>query len=91
MNVTEYDHVSITDLSPVGTLGVGGFGRVELCLYQKDPKISFALKKLKKVHIVELQQQTHVFNEKEIMVNCRSPFIARSVGFLYKFRRKKTG
>lgn len=67
------------DLNVVGTLGVGAFGRVELVVHKKNPDLVFAMKKVKKVHIVELQQQAHVLNEKKIMMSCRSPFIARCV------------
>ena len=37
----------------------------------------FAMKKLKKVHIVNTRQQEHVMNEKIIMLDCHSDFIAR--------------
>ena len=35
------------------------------------------MKKLKKVHIVNTRQQEHVMNEKSIMLECHSDFIAR--------------
>ena len=38
---------------------------------------TFALKCLKKKHIVETRQQEHIYSEKNIMMNARSPFIAR--------------
>lgn len=43
---TQYGHVQLSDLKVIGTLGVGGFGRVELVQYQN--KATFALKYLKK-------------------------------------------
>ncbi len=42
-----------------------------------DRSKTFALKCLKKKHIVETKQQEHIFSEKIIMMNTRSPFIAR--------------
>lgn len=75
--VTEYSHIKLDDLDIIATLGVGGFGRVELVQYVHDPKKTFALKCLRKTHIVETQQQDHVFSEKRIMMNVRSPFICR--------------
>lgn len=62
----------------MATLGLGGFGRVELVKYEKDHKTqAFALKCLKKQHIVELHQEEHVINEKLIMLSCESAFICR--------------
>lgn len=43
---TQYGHVQLSDLKVIGTLGVGGFGRVELVQYQNQA--TFALKYLKK-------------------------------------------
>ena len=43
----------------------------------RDVKDTFAMKKLKKVHIVNTRQQEHVMNEKSIMLECNSDFIAR--------------
>lgn len=73
----EYDYIKLDDLDVISTLGVGGFGRVELVQYVHDTSLTFALKCLKKQHIVDTQQQDHVFSERNIMLNCRSPFICR--------------
>ena len=61
----------------VATLGVGGFGRVELVKCRKKPSVTYALKCLKKQHIVETQQQEHVFSEKNILMSCRHIFITK--------------
>ena len=67
----------------LATLGVGGFGRVELVQLASSKKIgdgkpkTFALKCLKKKHIVDTQQQEHVYSEKKIMMNCKHQFITR--------------
>ncbi|XP_034942129.1 ATP-binding cassette sub-family C member Sur-like [Chelonus insularis] len=73
----EYSDVTLYDLESRGTLGVGGFGRVELVTLRADPDKSFALKKLKKKTMVDQQQQEHVLNEKCIMQACDSPFICK--------------
>nr|XP_023023080.1 cGMP-dependent protein kinase, isozyme 1-like isoform X1 [Leptinotarsa decemlineata] len=73
----EYDFIELDDLDVLATLGLGGFGRVELVQYNKDPSLTFALKCLKKQHIVDTQQQDHIYSERDIMMNCRSPFICR--------------
>ncbi|KAF2896719.1 hypothetical protein ILUMI_09457, partial [Ignelater luminosus] len=73
----EYEYMKLDDLDIIATLGVGGFGRVELVQYSLDKTLTFALKCLKKQHIVDTQQQDHIFSEKIIMMCCRSPFICR--------------
>ncbi|XP_058056939.1 cGMP-dependent protein kinase 1 [Anopheles bellator] len=81
--VSEYDHIQLHDLTYIGTLGIGGFGRVELVQYQS--RQTFALKYLKKIEMVRQQQQEHAYSEKDIMLSCNSPFIVR----LYKTYRDK--
>uniref|UniRef100_A0A6P7FQY2 cGMP-dependent protein kinase n=1 Tax=Diabrotica virgifera virgifera TaxID=50390 RepID=A0A6P7FQY2_DIAVI len=82
----EYEYIKLNDLEVIATLGIGGFGRVELVQYVTNPSLTFALKCLKKQHIVDTQQQEHVQSERSIMMSCRSPFICR----LYRsFRDQK--
>ncbi|XP_062548694.1 cGMP-dependent protein kinase, isozyme 1 [Armigeres subalbatus] len=70
--------VELRDLNVVGTLGVGGFGRVELVKLERSGVVQvFALKCMKKKHIVDTKQQEHVFSERKIMLACHSPFITR--------------
>lgn len=71
----EYDHIPLSDLEIIGTLGVGGFGRVELVQYNK--KETFALKILKKCDVACQGQIEHAYSEKEIMSSCDSPFIVK--------------
>jgi len=74
----EFADIKLDKLEVVATLGVGGFGRVELVTVGGDKaKGTFALKCLKKQHIVETQQQEHVFSEKRIMMGCNHQFIAK--------------
>ncbi|CAH0701862.1 unnamed protein product [Spodoptera exigua] len=74
---SEFEYVKLKDLEIVGTLGVGGFGRVELVQYKPNQKLTFALKCLKKVDMVQQQQQEHAYNEKDIMMSCNNSFICR--------------
>jgi cGMP-dependent protein kinase len=77
--------IRLSEFEIVGTLGIGGFGRVELVRNTRDLR-TYALKVLKKQHIVETKQQDHVLNERNIMLDARSNFICR----LYKtFKDKK--
>lgn len=74
---SEYSHIKLEDLDIKDTLGIGGFGRVELARYRHDNTKTFALKYLKKIDIVLQQQQEHAYNEKQIMLRCNSDFICK--------------
>ncbi|GJQ70115.1 hypothetical protein Trydic_g22586 [Trypoxylus dichotomus] len=76
----EYSDIILSELEKKATLGVGGFGRVELVQHKHNSKLTFALKYLKKIDMVQQDQVTHVFNERDIQIACDSVFIAR----LYK-------
>ncbi|XP_063314874.1 cGMP-dependent protein kinase 2 [Pelobates fuscus] len=64
------------NLEIITTLGVGGFGRVELVKMRND-NLAFALKCIKKKHIVENRQQEHIHSEKNILEEASSPFIVK--------------
>ncbi|PAA54822.1 hypothetical protein BOX15_Mlig009136g2 [Macrostomum lignano] len=82
----EFRGLALRDLYIVATLGVGGFGRVELVRINNDNNRSFALKQLKKQHIVETRQQEHVMNERSILADTNCEFIVK----LYKtFKDRK--
>ncbi|XP_071953557.1 cGMP-dependent protein kinase 1-like isoform X2 [Antedon mediterranea] len=82
---SEYAGLHLEELSVLTTLGVGGFGRVELVSIKGHDK-TYALKQLKKKHIVETRQQEHIMSEKKIMLESRCDFIVR----LYRtFKDKK--
>lgn len=51
---SEYGNIQLNELKLIGTLGVGGFGRVELVQYKN--KTTFALKCLKKIDMLQQQQ-----------------------------------
>ena len=59
----EFKSLKLSDLRIIATLGVGGFGRVELVMIAGDGKQrSFALKQMKKSQIVETRQQQHIMS-----------------------------
>jgi len=81
-----FDELKLKDLQIIATLGVGGFGRVELVKIAGDSSRSYALKVMKKKHIVDTRQQEHIMNEKRIMRSANSSFIVK----LYKtFKDRK--
>ncbi|XP_072038563.1 cGMP-dependent protein kinase 1-like [Amphiura filiformis] len=73
---TEFAEIKLTDITVISTLGVGGFGRVELVSVNGHNR-TFAMKQLKKKHIVETRQQEHIMSEKRIMFEARCDFIVR--------------
>ncbi|KAL1115701.1 hypothetical protein AAG570_005991, partial [Ranatra chinensis] len=82
----EFQELKLGDLLYLATLGVGGFGRVELVHIAHDRTRSFALKQMKKSQIVETRQQQHIKSEKEIMGEANCEFIVK----LYKtFKDRK--
>ncbi|PAA74802.1 hypothetical protein BOX15_Mlig003256g1 [Macrostomum lignano] len=73
----EFKGLTLKDLFIIATLGVGGFGRVELVRIRNDNSRSFALKQLKKHHIVETRQQEHIMNERSILAEANCDFIVK--------------
>lgn len=73
----QFREVNLTDLRVIATLGVGGFGRVELVQINGDSSRSFALKQMKKSQIVETRQQQHIMSEKDIMGEANCQFIVK--------------
>ncbi|KAF5300765.1 hypothetical protein FQA39_LY11010 [Lamprigera yunnana] len=75
--VNPYQNIELKDLKRINTLGVGGFGRVELVQHKTQKEFVFALKYLKKIDMIQQEQQEHTFNEKIIQLNCNTIFIVR--------------
>ncbi|XP_048474443.1 cGMP-dependent protein kinase 1-like [Rhincodon typus] len=75
-----------TDFHVHQTLGVGGFGRVELVQLKNEENRTFAMKILKKHHIVEMRQQEHIRSERQIMQEAHCDYIVRLYG---TFRDRK--
>lgn len=69
--------MTLSDLSILTTLGVGGFGRVELVQIHGRQSRSYALKQMKKDQIVRTKQQQHIMSEKEIMGEANCDFIVK--------------
>ncbi|CAJ0937286.1 unnamed protein product, partial [Mesorhabditis belari] len=75
--VEEFSNVNLKSLKRIATLGVGGFGRVELVCINGDKARTFALKALKKKHIVDTRQQEHIFAERNIMLETNTDWIVK--------------
>ncbi|KGL84991.1 cGMP-dependent protein kinase 2, partial [Tinamus guttatus] len=74
--VAQFPASPFQNLEVVTTLGVGGFGRVEL-VKVKNENVAFAMKCIKKKHVVDTKQQEHVYSEKKILEEICSPFIVK--------------
>eukprot|EP00064_Thunnus_orientalis_P018487 superscaffoldBa00004279_g18586 len=61
------------------TLGVGGFGRVELMTTMNHGKY-YAMKRVSKKHIVMKRQEEHMLFEKKILKSIQCDFIVRLYG-----------
>ncbi|MED6248138.1 cGMP-dependent protein kinase 1 [Ataeniobius toweri] len=72
-----FSSLKLNDFNIIDTLGVGGFGRVELVQLKNEESKTFAMKILKKRHIVDTRQQEHIRAEKHIMTEAHSDFIVR--------------
>eukprot|EP00927_Polykrikos_kofoidii_P049824 TRINITY_DN43833_c0_g1_i1.p1 TRINITY_DN43833_c0_g1~~TRINITY_DN43833_c0_g1_i1.p1 ORF type:complete len:770 (+),score=141.12 TRINITY_DN43833_c0_g1_i1:95-2404(+) len=64
------------DLKPIGLLGCGAFGAVEL-VEHKTTGSTYALKGLSKGYVVKCGMQTGIMQEKLIQAMCDSEFIVR--------------
>ncbi|NWY51739.1 KGP2 kinase, partial [Chionis minor] len=74
--VAQFSPSPFQNLEVVTTLGVGGFGRVEL-VKVKNENMVFAMKCIKKKHVVDTKQQEHIYSEKKILEQICSPFIVK--------------
>uniref|UniRef100_A0A673A0S1 cGMP-dependent protein kinase n=1 Tax=Sphaeramia orbicularis TaxID=375764 RepID=A0A673A0S1_9TELE len=72
-----FSSLKLTDFNIIDTLGVGGFGRVELVQLKNEEAKTFAMKILKKRHIVDTRQQEHIRSEKHIMTEAHCDFVVR--------------
>lgn len=72
----EFANVQLAETSVVGTLGAGGFGRVDLIKITGHKK-RFALKRLSKAHILQNSQEEHVLNEKRVLEVLNSIFCVK--------------
>lgn len=74
--ILDYADIELKDLNIVATVGIGGFGRVELVKYSKNNVVKiFALKQMKKQHIIDTKQEEHVYNERKIMLSSEFAYL----------------
>lgn len=70
----------LEDIEIYHTIGKGGYGRVKLAR-AKSSLVFFALKVMKKAHLVKAKQTDHVHSEFLIMSRINNPLIVRFLGY----------
>ncbi|KZC13246.1 cGMP-dependent protein kinase, isozyme 1 [Dufourea novaeangliae] len=73
----QFRNLSLSDLDVEGTIGTGGYGRVELVTVKSTSNVSFARKKVKKHLITQGNFQKMIYNEKMNLKLCDSPFVCK--------------
>ncbi|XP_026669601.1 cGMP-dependent protein kinase 1-like [Ceratina calcarata] len=73
----KFINLTLNDLESEGTIGTGGYGRVELVLTKSMANVSFARKKVKKHTITVNGLQKMIYDEKNNLKLCNSPFIVK--------------
>ena len=66
--------LSLDSFELLRTLGMGSFGRVRLA-HDKNKKIYYAMKILKKAEIIRLKQVDHIVAECTILGSLNHPFL----------------
>ena len=80
--LSESENVNLDSFVLLTTVGKGSFGKV-IQVRKKDTGEIFAMKVLKKDHVVQRNQVEHTMAERRILENIRHPFI---VSLRYAFQ-----
>ncbi|KAJ2513342.1 cAMP-dependent protein kinase catalytic subunit [Coemansia sp. RSA 1939] len=75
----EDTHVQLDGFEIFRTVGTGSFGRVRLVRHKTTGKY-YAMKVLRKSHVVRAKQVEHVNSERRILAECSCPFIVYMLG-----------
>ncbi|KAG7663610.1 YPK2 [[Candida] subhashii] len=72
--ISKKQHLSIEDFDLLKVIGKGSFGKV-MQVVKKDTKQIYALKTLRKQHIVSRMEVTHTLAERTVLARINNPFI----------------
>ena len=78
--------VNLEDFHLLQTVGRGSFGKVIMVRYKVDSRI-YAMKALKKEHVLKRKQYEHTVSERRILENIDHPFIV-SLRFAFQTEHK---
>lgn len=73
----EYQAIKLHDLKLKTTIGIGGYGRVELSYLKTNEKQLFALKYMSRERMVRYDLVKNIQREKDIQIRCNHPFIVK--------------
>ncbi|KII60264.1 cGMP-dependent protein kinase 1 [Thelohanellus kitauei] len=69
--------VTIDDLHTVTTLDMDTFSRTDLMVLKSDPRVSYALKTIKKMNILVSKLQDNIINEKKLLMQIDCNFVVK--------------
>merc|ERR1719460_727612 len=75
-DVSRFGKIKKAELRPLGLLGCGGFGAVEMVEHVPTGDC-YALKALSKGYVLKTGMQKSVISEKDVQLMCDSPFIVK--------------
>ena len=78
-DVAKANQIGWNELDMRQVLGEGSFGCVRMAL-QKSTRTAYALKAMRKGHLISTNQVNNTVNEKKIMEQCEHPFILQCYG-----------
>ena len=67
-------HLSVIDFPTIAIIGRGAFGEVRLCR-SLDKKELVAVKKMKKTEMIQKNQLSHLYAERDILTKCKKEWI----------------
>lgn len=76
----------LSEFNLIKVIGRGTFGKVVLVTLKTDPTQIFALKIIKKQHIVQTKNVANIINEKKILQDLDNPYIVK---LRYSFQNKE--
>mmetsp|Transcript_621 Transcript_621/g.1677 ORF Transcript_621/g.1677 Transcript_621/m.1677 type:complete len:403 (-) Transcript_621:214-1422(-) len=74
---SEMVKVTLEDFDLLKVLGKGGFGKVMLVRYKRNPSEVYAMKVLKKEAVIRRNQVAHTKTETHVLKQIRHPFLTR--------------
>ena len=73
------DNITLKDLVSKYVVGSGTFGQVKLVHHRNDATQQYALKAVKKDHVVRMQQVKPIQVERDVMLQCYHPCIVQAI------------
>jgi cGMP-dependent protein kinase len=69
--------IPFKNLRIIGRLGNGAFGLVRLVEDDRNPGQTYALKAVSKLKVVRSKQESHLINERRILLRVKHPYVTR--------------